>query len=361
MINSIFFFCAPVGPPENTGYEHQIVSLAEGLREIGISFYSNINYWRESNYNSSYLLKNSVDVLYSDCDVVVLSTKSIYGGSNNSLPKDLFDSNRKYKLVFIDDEDGIYTPSFDIYHKVDLVLKSHFSNKYSFPLNFKPWQFGLTNRVINAVKPVKAFRRENEILVNFRVHHSTREEATKKILPIIYHYISANEETEALTEKESDVDQIFWHQTGRRHYASYYKRLSQATACACFGGYFQKSLPFQNNKIGYYLRHLDYKFKIFKYNKVYQFDSWRFWESLAAGCCTFHINLEKYGAVLPVMPINGVHYIGVDFDRPALLEKQLAKGVQFLQQIGEQGREWVLENYSPKATAYRFINLIENV
>ncbi|QCR22176.1 hypothetical protein C1N53_07360 [Pontibacter sp. SGAir0037] len=59
------------------------------------------------------------------------------------------------------------------------------------------------------------------------------------------------------------------------------------------------------------------------------------------------------------MPINGVHYIGVDFNNLALLEEQMAKGTNFLKQVGEQCREWVLKNYSPKATASRFINLID--
>jgi hypothetical protein len=355
MVKSVFFFCSPVGPADNTGYEHQIVCLAEGLKEIGVSIYSNIDYWRE---NDDFLLKYDENVNYKDCDVVVYSSKFTGQEVQFGLPVTLYDSQRSYKLVYVDDEDGLITPGFEVHQKVDYVLKSHYNRKYTYPFNFRPWQFGLTNRIINAVSSAHNTVRDNEILVNFRVHHPTREFASTSILPIAYKYLSQNTETDLMAENESEEDKLFWHQTGRRHYSNYYKRLSIATACACFGGYLQKSIPFQKYKLGYYLRHLDYKFKVFKNDKVYQYDSWRFWESLVAGCCTIHIDLAKYGAVMPVMPVNGVHYLGVDFDDPAHFEKQLAKGTDFLQQVGEQGRMWVLENYSPKATAHRFLNLL---
>jgi hypothetical protein len=361
MINSIYFICCPIGSPEKTGYEHQIISIAEGLKDIGIKFYSNINYWREKVSNNSFLLKHDSSINFRDCDVVVFSSNFISIKGERALPNGLFNKDRRYKLVFIDQADGLHTPGFNLYNRVDFVLKSHFNYKYNYPLNFKSWQFGLTNRVINSTIPAITAIRKHDILINFRVSHNIREEAKKRVFPLICKYLVSNESTEPFEEDESDIDQLYWHQTGRRHYSSYYKRLTESIACACFGGYFEKSIPFQNNKLGYYLRHLDYKFNLFRFNKAYQFDSWRFWESLAAGCCTVHIDLERYGAVFPVMPINGVHYLGVDFDNIALIEEDLAKGVNFLQRIGEEGRKWVLCNYSPKATANRFIDIVNDI
>jgi hypothetical protein len=78
-----------------------------------------------------------------------------------------------------------------------------------------------------------------------------------------------------------------------------------------------------------------------------------------AGYCTIHIDLERYEAILPVMPIYGIHYLGVNFDNPEALENQLAKGKEHLHKIGQQGRDWVLEHYSPTATAARFLKLLD--
>jgi len=360
MIKSIFFFCCPIGTPDKTGYEHQIISIAEGLREIGVEFYSNINYWCESHETDSFLLTSRNDLSFEDCGVVVFSSNYLLYQGRQMLPDNLFAKERNYQLVYIDDSDGLITDGFNLSDNVDLVLKSHFNKKYIYPSNFRPWQFGLTNRIITSALPHQTGVRKNKMLVNFRVHHSVREEAKNKVIPVISKYFSINGATEDFAENESVLDQLYWRQTGRRHYENYYSRLSESVACACFGGYFQKTIPFQGSKFGYILRHLDYKFKLFSYNKVYQYDSWRFWESLAAGCCTFHVDLDKYGAVLPVMPVNGVHYLGVNFDDLAFLEKQLEKGTDYLEKIGEQGRQWAMNNYSPVSTATRFLDLLNS-
>ena len=66
------------------------------------------------------------------------------------LPQNIFDANRKYKLVFIDAADGLITPGYsEELRQVDFVLKSHYCNKYKYPKNFVPWQIGLTNRIID--------------------------------------------------------------------------------------------------------------------------------------------------------------------------------------------------------------------
>ena len=44
-------------------------------------------------------------------------------------------------------------------------------------------------------------------------------------------------------------------------------------------------------------------------------DSFRFWEALAAGCAAINIDLAYYGVEMPAMPVNGLHYLGVDFRR----------------------------------------------
>jgi len=92
---------------------------------------------------------------------------------------------------------------------------------------------------------------------------------------------------------------------------------------------------------------------------VYQWDSWRLWESLLAGCVTFHLDFNKYGFRLPVMPTNGVHYLGVDLDNPEQVDAVLGdEGT--LAKVSEQARQWALAHYSPKAVAQRLLRLLQS-
>ena len=92
---------------------------------------------------------------------------------------------------------------------------------------------------------------------------------------------------------------------------------------------------------------------------VAQFDSWRLWESLAAGCATLHVDFERYGCVLPVMPTNWTHYIGIDLDRCDDAVERLLADPGIVERIGAAGREWVLTHYGPAPTARRLLALVD--
>jgi hypothetical protein len=89
--------------------------------------------------------------------------------------------------------------------------------------------------------------------------------------------------------------------------------------------------------------------------RIVQWDSWRFWEALGAGCAAFNLDLERYGALLPVMPVNGRHYFGIDLDRPRHAIERIADDPGCLQRVAAAGREWALANYAPAAMARRFL------
>ena len=86
-----------------------------------------------------------------------------------------------------------------------------------------------------------------------------------------------------------------------------------------------------------------------------QWDSFRFWETLAAGCAAFNIDIEHYGVELPVMPKNWQHYFGVDFNRADQFIERLREEPESIERVGLNGREWALTHYSPKAMAQRFL------
>ena len=87
-------------------------------------------------------------------------------------------------------------------------------------------------------------------------------------------------------------------------------------------------------------------------------DSWRFWEAMAAGCVSIHADFDKYGMALPVKPVNWEHYIGIDFDRPKDAVDRIIAEPEVLERISFQGRAFALKHYSPVPVAKRFLALI---
>jgi len=349
-----------LGPPEKAGYEHQSIVLAEGFEELGIQTLCNVNLWQKTINENDFLIKKVEDTsIYKDCDVVIFSSNIYSYQKQDLLPKELFTKVRNYKLVFIDSSDGLITPGLnvEIQENVDIVLKSHYTKANSFPGNFKPWQFGISNRIINAVKPFPFLTREKKIMVNFRVKHNLRDVVQKEILPIIEEKFALDTTTDSLNDVEniSATDLLYWEQTGRRHYPTYYNRLARNMACASFGGELIK--VYNHNNSNYSVNILNELRKIIsgKRYSIYQFDSWRFWEALVAGCCTFHVDFNKFGFVLPVNPVNQKHYFGSDIFNPFQTKKFMKHDYSYFEDISSSGREWVLDNYSPKKVAERFL------
>lgn len=84
---------------------------------------------------------------------------------------------------------------------------------------------------------------------------------------------------------------------------------------------------------------------------IMRWDSWRFWESLAAGCLTVHLDFDASGFTLPVMPKPWVHYAPLDlFDLKGSLEQLMDREREWAA-IAERGREWALAHYAPVPTA----------
>lgn len=357
----ILFYCYPHGPADRAGYEHQIISLAEGLESIGITPKGNVNYWLKSNNEGDYLIRKQHVNNLNDFDVIVFSSVLWNYESQHLLPKELFSKTRKYKLIFIDSSDGFKTPGFDErFMDVDFVLKSHYCSRYDYPENFVPWQFGLTNRIIHySSKNFIPFElRQKVILSNFRVGHQLRDAIEDISQKHLYQLYPKNTQIDSFDEVNSTgIDFLFWKQTGRRHYSDYYKRLGENLISNAVGGKIEKKISTKRGLTYKIIRKIDSKINFLEYDRVYQFDSWRFWESLASGCCTLHIDFKKYGMKLPITPINGLHYVGIDINDP-LKAKNMLKDENKLREISENGRIWVLKNYSPSAITNRFLELI---
>ena len=365
MMPKIYFYTTSTeGPPEKAYFQDLIVNLATGFKQLGIEYYANHNYWQIAPDSDRTLLEANPDVTHHDCDIVVLERQ--YYEENKCLPEGLFAPSRQYKTVYLDCNDGIdgvktlsWLPEFQ---QFDFIFKTHYSNHIKHPSNFYPWAFGLSERVLTQLETeIPWTRKQQSILVNFRnkrFSHSLRGYVKKRFLPQIEKIMSIN----TACDSESDFPQdpynyLRWAQTGRRHYPNYYQRLQQSAACACFGGYFLgPQLSDRHGRISYYIARIISELGL-KTNRIYQWDSWRFWESMAAGCVTFHIDLNKYGCVLPVMPENWRHYIGIDLDNISESIDRIADQPELLERISSVGRTWAIENYGPLPTAKRFLEI----
>ena len=81
---------------------------------------------------------------------------------------------------------------------------------------------------------------------------------------------------------------------------------------------------------------------------LFQYDSWRLWECLYGNTIPIHLDFEEWGCVLPVMPKNGEHYIGVrNFDFNSCSDYIAGHSSTELKNIAEAGTNWVRDNYSP--------------
>ena len=363
---SIYFLCHPdTGPPEHRIRQHGQVCLAEGLRALGVRAFANVDYWRESVESDRYLLRVNPDVAPSECSAVVCSADWFRRGG--TLPSELLRSDRSHALVLIDDEDGSRTLGYSpLARRFDLVLRCHFNDRLDSPENIRPWAFGLSERVLRELTPVpKREGRAASLLVNFRPQrrvHSVRRVARKHVVPKLERLLAIDDTIERRSSAPQDpYHRLQWQQTGRRHHPAYYRRLRSSLACAAWGGFFVPTRPTDQTSFGSrVLKHVLSRLELSS-SRVIQWDSWRLWEALAAGCATYHLDLDRYGCRLPVMPENWRHYIGIDFGDVDTAIARIQADQTLMERVGTAGAEWARTHYSPEPTARRLLVLVDEV
>jgi hypothetical protein len=354
-MKGVYFFLKPYRIPEDTGYQHQSVALAEGLGKLGVPVYSNIDYWK--NVDGSFLFHATPDVRPEDCDVVV--AEHAYFDEEGELPSPFRAPGRSYRTVYLDGSDGWRTAAMGRYGDADLVLKCHYNRRFAYGSNVRPWAFGLSQRIIDALAGPGARDwggREPVILSNFRVNHPVRTRANRDFLPLLGDLFHIDSSVDSAVP-EGASDRLLWEQSGRRHYPAFYSRLGGSAACAAFGGYFVPSFSRSLDSLALRVAYKLMSKARLSTGTVAQFDSWRFWESLAAGCLTFHADLDRYGCEFPVPPENGVTYLGIDLSRTRSEADRVRSLAPSFGAIAAEGRRWALEHYSPTAVAQRFLEL----
>jgi len=371
---SVYLFCRP----DSSAYQDDIVVLAQGLRALGIEVHGNCDYWQDD-VDGPFLVKHDPYILPENCDVVAVSyiwprwMDSDFRTHEMPLPDVLMMPARKFVSVFLDLDDGYESMSFrGDYRCFDHVLRAKYSHRCFHPKNHKPWALGFTERVLGTLphEPIAFADRKREILVNFGAshpyEHGTRSLFTAPFMKAIGEKMAVNSTKDDLTVAPNNPwDALMWRQTQFRHSRNYYGRLANSQALAAFCGEMIPPAPYRPSYlVGGGRAKLERSFYniLGKFDprplRSIQWDSWRFWEGLAAGCLVFNIDLDYYGVSLPVMPENGKNYVGLRLDRIQEGVNTILNDPVKMESIAMEGRAWAMEHYSPTGLAKQFLKIV---
>jgi len=207
-----------------------------------------------------------------------------------------------------------------------------------------PIAFGLSNGLIAATQNQAVFKtRKRAALRNFR---ATLSQSLRALLDISY--------VPAL-ERGMPVD--------RSDYApdAYIEAMLGNAVCLAYGGDFYAPIMtnpwFRKNDPA--LADIHAFERLDAPAAVMRWDSFRLWESFAAGCLTVHLDFDKYGFALPVMPTAWEHYAPIDLDDIAGSVDQLMNREKDWPAIAAAGRAWAIQHYAPKPTALRVLAALQ--
>ncbi|MFI5335184.1 MAG: glycosyltransferase [Opitutales bacterium] len=367
----VYFYCIE----QTDVYQDDVLVLAEGLRQIGAEIHGNCQYWLRSPASDDWLIRPDPRVSPADCDIVVVSSAwtrwldTEFRTYVRALPEGLFAPGRRYRTAYVDVDDGYATSSWGPeFATFDAVFRAKYNRRCFHPANQQPWVLGLNQRMLDMTAGAPPWsERRQEVLVNFGASHpyahSARNKAGPPFVAAARQYFTINDRRDDLKTAPTDpYDLLMWRQTQHRHCRAYYERLKSARAVAAFCGELIPPAPFQPTYLAggrraqinrtYYdlLAYFDPR-----PSRLIQWDSWRFWEALAAGCLVFNLDLPYYGVHLPVMPENFTHYVAVRPDNVTEVLARLTREPGLAERIAAQGRTWALEHYSPTALARRFL------
>ncbi len=215
---------------------------------------------------------------------------------------------------------------------------------------------------------------QNVIGHNFRVNHNMREHVLsglKENVTGLKIELCLTDTPVSNNSNTSEADVFYWKKTVRRHNPEFYKMLNEKLLFMTFGGYFEYK-PFAYQPYGlakkiarkfvhFYAKYLvKTKQDIAPAHFIFQHDNFRFWEVLYSGSCPINLNFESWNFMLPVNPVEGIHYLGIkDFNFKDFSERLSSLSEDEIKKIGIQGRRWVAENYSPVAQAERVIRILD--
>lgn len=366
----IKFFITPVYPYGNDHYYHEMIALAEGFEELGHEVIGNCNYWWQPEKNS-FLINEALED--NSFDMAIYDYRYVTSFAHLLFRKDYPNFDRTKKHILIDRNDWLEPIWWknDHYNVFDQIFAGNLYSNLAYNYNVKPWAIGLTRRIMNTIDKYHQLdsKREEVTGYNFRVNHNMRGYVLENLRTSLRKLPATEKFT---TENNRDEHSAHYYKAStRRHNPEYYKLLCSTRAFMAFGGYYEhkpmRYLPYSvSDKIARKPSFLRYK-SLKKANRdfsdeifIFQQDNFRFWEVLYSGAIAINIDLEYWNFKLPVMPISGVHYIGIKKLKENHVESTFAElGTSELERMGQAGREWVTQHYSPKAQAQRILATVK--
>lgn len=325
MTKGVYFY-VPTVPSDPQKMDHVTECLAVGLHRLGVPLFCNI----ETPHSRQRDLKAMGSHLY-----VMNVTEKNY---SPTLMKafESFAAPHKVILCMADIAGIIFTPD-------GLPSLMTHENQFRRVRGRRiPWAFGLSERTLQETAPEVPFdQRKNVIIRNFRP--------------------SGNQEVRNALDLML-LDHLQDHFTiDREINANHNERLLSSLGCLAYGGSFSDDLT----KNPYFAAQPSVKsvFDQITFRQpvaIVRWDSWRWWESLAAGCLTFHLDFDKYGFALPVMPKAWEHYIPIDLADPkGTVDRLMAERPRWAG-IAANGRQWARTHYSCEAAARRLLDYVEH-
>lgn len=371
-MRKIKFFVTPVYPYGHDHYYHEIIALAEGLTELGHEISCNVNYWFQPEKNE-FLLKENASEEY---DIAIYDSRYIRSFEHLLFRKGYPGLKPKPIKVLVDRNDWI-SPIWHTnrhYDVFDLILGGHLLKGVSYPSNVRPWAIGLTNRIISAIDTSFDLSATTESVIghNFRVSHNMREYVLKGIERYVKKYPLQPNFTEP-GNFNNETDAHYWKTSTRRHDPDYFKLLNSKLMFASFGGYYEyKPIAFTPYTLMDRIRRKPNFWKanrLLKQHKsiapavfVFQYDNFRFWEVLCSRACPVNLNFESWNFQMPVNPVDGQHYLGINrFEFGEFAKRIETIPLEEIRSIGLKGREWVKQNYSPRTQAGRFLEHVSTL
>lgn len=368
------FFVTPVYPYGNDHYYHEIIAVAEGFKELGYTVVGNADYWfvpEENKFLIPFEEGNDFDIAIYDYRYVTSFAHLLF---RKGYPN--FDKTKKHILVDRNDWISPIWADNKHYDIFDLVFAGNLYTTENYAKNIRPWAIGLTNRIIRSIDRFYNDKQDKDFAIgyNFRIPHNMRglifegiKENVKKV-PLKTCFTDAT-----FTNEWTETDKFYLKASINRHYPPYFKIINTVSMFMAFGGYYEyKPITYQPYSFLDKVKRKPYYYyaKLLKtIGKpetpalfAFQTDNFRFWEILYSASCPINVNFESWNLLLPAMPVDGKHYIGVKkFDFAEFASRIESMSKEQIEKIGAEGKNWVKENYSPKAQAQRILDNLERL
>jgi hypothetical protein len=356
-------------------YEDGFAYLAEGLADLGVECCGSRDFWVRHGSNAP--LVRGQEIASRKWPVVFISNNTYRHESIDADGRHLIRHNdpdleslskQAERIVLIDLQDG-YSNIGAEDPRISLIFRAKFNRWCRQSPKTRPYVLGVQKRVLDypprtSEDPWNERRILDSTGFTHPYQHGTRRYFDQKLIPILEDMgIRISKEMAGKIGVEpNDADaRQWWLLTDGKHNTEYFDLVRRFPMHACFCGEIISALPTDPTSILLGGRRAQLR-KIFwsflsgfcmRPRRLIQWDSWRFWETLALGATPLMFDLAKLGVVLPVMPENWVHYVGLDLEDPFGSIRELENRWHDIPQIAAAGRSWLIDHYSPVANARR--------